>query len=87
MLNLRGHDVAFSTVAGWLNGSRGIRNVDHLLALCAVLQTDLNAMAQGEIEVTEGKVPVAVARGLRELTPAQQEAVLALVESMKARAG
>lgn len=84
-LNLRGIDVAFSTVAGWFNGSRGVGDMDHLIALCEILQTDIDTMARGEIEVSEGSVAVKVARGLRQLNPTQQEAILAIIESMKGR--
>lgn len=82
-LNRLGFDVAFSTVAGWFNGSRGVRKMDHLKALCAVLETDLNRLAGDEIEIAEGKVESAVVRELRDVSPAQREAVLALIRSMK----
>lgn len=82
-LNARGTDVAFSTVAGWFNGSRGVRKMEHLLALCAVLQTDLNTLTGDEVEVAEGPVESTIAREVRDLPPAQQEAVLALIRSMK----
>lgn len=82
-MNRLGFDVAFSTVAGWFNGNRGVRNMEHLKALCVVLQTDLNTLAGDEIEIADGKVEATVVRELREITPAQREAVLALIRSMK----
>ncbi|MFT3806080.1 hypothetical protein [Arenimonas sp.] len=82
-LNKMGHDVAYSTVAGWFNGSRGVRKMEHLKALCIILQTDLNSLAGDEIEIAEGKVESAVVRELRDVSPAQREAVLALIRSMK----
>jgi transcriptional regulator with XRE-family HTH domain len=82
-LNARGIDVAFSTVAGWFNGSRGVRKMEHLKALCAVLQTDLNSLGKDEIEVAEGPVDSTVIRELRDLAPAQREAVLAVIRTMK----
>jgi transcriptional regulator with XRE-family HTH domain len=82
-LNRAGFPVAFSTVAGWFNGSRGVRKMEHLKALCAVLQTDLNTLAGDEVEVAEGKVEASVVREMRELSETQREAVLALVRSMK----
>ena len=83
-LNRAGIDVAYSTVAGWFNGSRGVRNVKHLRALCAILETDLNALLGGdEIEIVEGEVRVIAAREMKRLTDAQQEAVLAIIRSMK----
>ena len=82
-MNRLGFDVAFSTVAGWFNGSRGVGKMEHLKALCVVLQTDLNTLAGDEIEIAEGKVEATVLRELREITPAQREAVLALIRTMK----
>lgn len=82
-LNRKGFPVAFSTVAGWFNGSRGVRKMEHLKALCAVLETDLNTLAGDEVEVAEGKVEASVVREMRDLTDAQREAVLALVRSMR----
>lgn len=79
-----GFDVAYSTVAGWFNGSRGVRSVKHLRGLCDILQTDLNALMSGdEIEIVEGEVRVIAAREMKQLTDAQQEAVLAIIRSMK----
>jgi transcriptional regulator with XRE-family HTH domain len=83
LLERAGVHVAYSTVAGWFNGSRGVRNVRHLRALCDVLQTDVNQITGDDIEIAEGKVEVAIARELRDLDPAQREIVLALVRSMK----
>lgn len=82
-LNRLGFPVAFSTVAGWFNGSRGVRKMEHLKALCGVLQTDLNALTGEEIEVAEGPIPASIVRELAELTPLQKEAVLATIRAMK----
>lgn len=82
-LNRKGFPVAFSTVAGWFNGSRGVRKMEHLKALCAVLQTDLNTLGGDEVEVAEGKVEASVVRELRDLNETQQQAVLAIIRSMK----
>ena len=81
-LNRRGVPVAFSTVAGWFNGNRGVRNMENLKALCAVLQTDVNSVT-GEMEIVEGPVQTTIAREVAELSQVQQEAVLALIRSMK----
>jgi hypothetical protein len=82
-LNRRGFDLAYSTVAGWFNGSRGARwRVDELRALLDILQTDLKEMA-GEAELVEKPVPAAAAREMQELTEEQQQAVLVLIRSMK----
>jgi transcriptional regulator with XRE-family HTH domain len=82
-LEQRGVEVAYSTVAGWFNGSRGVRGMENLKALCAVLETDMNTLTGDDIEVVEGKVEVTVARAMRELEPMQQEAVLALIRAMR----
>lgn len=82
-LNRLGYDVGFSTVAGWFNGSRGIRDMEHLKALCVVLQTDLNTLGGSEIAVAEGKVEVAIVRELEGLLPMQREAILATIRAMK----
>lgn len=83
-LNRRGVPVAFSTVAGWFNGSRGERwKVDELRALLEILQTDLDAVTNGEVEIVEGAVRTTIAREVAQLTPVQQEAVLALIRSIR----
>lgn len=82
-LNRSGHPVAFSTVAGWFNGARGVRSMVHLKALCAVLQTDLDTLTADSIEVSEGPIAASIAREAKELPPAQQETLLALIRSMK----
>jgi hypothetical protein len=82
-LNRRGFSVSYSTVAGWFNGSRGTRwKVDELRTLLDILQTDLDAMA-GEAELVEEPIPAATAKEMRALTLAQQQAILAMVKSMK----
>lgn len=86
-LRLRGFKVKYSTVAGWLNGSRGGRwKVDELQGLLDVLQTDLDAMA-GHAELVEAPVAAVTAREMQKLTPAQQESILALVKTMTKSGG
>jgi len=83
-MNRRGFDLAYSTVAGWFNGNRGKRwDLKELEALLDVLKTDFNAMAGGEAELVEAKVPAMTARAMEHLSEAQQQAVLAMVRSMK----
>lgn len=82
-MNRAGFDVAYSTVAGWFNGSRGVRKMEHLKALVAVLQSDLNTLAGDEVEIAEGRLESTLVRDLRDLTPAQREAVAAIVRTMK----
>lgn len=83
-LNRRGIDIAYSTVAAWFNGARGERwKVDELRALLDILQTDLETMAGGEAELVSDPLAAAVAREMRELNPAQQQAVLAMIKVMR----
>lgn len=82
-LNRMGLPVAYSTVAGWFNGSRGVRGMKNLRALCEVLQTDMNGLTGDDAEVTDGPMETMVVRDLRELSEDQQEAVLALIRTMR----
>lgn len=82
-LSLRGVQVAESTVYGWFNGSRGVRNMEHLKALCDVLQTDMNSMTGSEIEIAEGPLDSMVVREMKGLSEQQREALLVFVRSMK----
>ena len=85
-LNRRGFVLAYSTVAGWFNGSRGERwKMNELKALCSVLQTSVDAMLGGEVELVEDPLGAAVAREIKALPPAQQQAILAMIVSMKER--
>lgn len=85
-LSKRGIDRAYSTVAGWFNGSRGSRwDMDELKALLDVLQTDLESITEGQVELIEEKLPAATAREMRELSEEQQQAVLAIVRSMRGK--
>lgn len=83
-LNRRGFELAYSTVAGWFNGSRAVRwKVEELKALLDILETDLESITDDDVQVVEGAERIAIAREASELTPAQQQAVLALIRSMK----
>lgn len=80
-LNRRGFDLAYPTVAGWFNGSRGVRwKVDELKALLSILQTDLESMTGSDVALVEGsKTKVELARRLRDIPDVQAEALLALL--------
>lgn len=85
-LNRRGHEVAYSTVAALFNGSRKPRKMEHLKALCEVLQTSISAMAGEDPDFAQDgfeKVLLAVARGLQ---TEQREAVLAIIKTMVPKA-
>lgn len=82
--NRRGIDVAYSTVAGWFNGSRGERwKVNELKALLDVLQTDLDSMTAGEAVLVQNPVRVAIQEELEKLSDAEQQAYLALLRSRR----
>lgn len=84
-LNRRGFDLAYSSVAGWFNGNRGERwKVKELRALLDILQTDLEAMAGDEATLIEEPVPASIGREAKSLTEAQQQAILAMIRSMRA---
>lgn len=83
-LNRRGFTTAYSTVAGWFNSNRGKRwDVDELEALLDILKTDLRAIAGKDAILVEKRVPALTALEMEGLTDAQQQAVLAMVKSMK----
>jgi hypothetical protein len=83
-LNRRGIPVAYQTVVGWFNGNRGARwKVEELKALLDILQTDLQTMSEGEAELVEDPVPAATAKEMKGLTAEQQQAILAMVRSMR----
>jgi transcriptional regulator with XRE-family HTH domain len=84
-LNRRGYDVPYPTVAGWFNGNRGVRSMENLKALCAVLQTDLDSLHRDEIEFADGPIEATVIREIRELEPGQKELVLAVIRGMKGK--
>jgi len=80
----RGITLSYPAVAAWFNGHRGGRwKVNELKALLEVLQTDLDQLLNGEAELVEEKVPAATARAMKDLSAEQQQAVFAMVKSMK----
>lgn len=81
-MNRRGFPVVYSTVAGWLNGTRGTRwDVEQLQGLLDVLQTDLAAMA-GHARIVEVPVIAVAAGEMERLSPSQQEAILVTIKAM-----
>lgn len=87
-LNRRGFDLAYPTVAGWFNGNRGKRwDVDELNALLDILKTDLKAMAGEGAELIEAPIPALAARQMEALSPAQQQAILAMIAAMQPEQG
>lgn len=83
-LSRMGVDVAYTTVAGWFNGSRGIRDVEHMKALCTALETDLGQLSGGKAELVEEPLDIAISRESRGLTDAQKQALLLMARTMRA---
>lgn len=82
-LSRMGVDVAYTTVAGWFNGSRGTRDVEHLKALCAALETDMNTLSGGKAELVEAPLDVALSRESRDLSDTQKQALLLMARTMR----
>lgn len=82
-LQLMGVDVAKPTVYGWLNGNRGFQNMDHLEAVCKVLQTDITSIRRGDIEIAEEPKDVQLYRDIKKLDDEKREIVHALIRSLK----
>jgi hypothetical protein len=59
--------------------------MDELRALLDILQTDLDSITEGQVELVEEKLPAATAREMLSLSDEQQQLVLAMVRSMKGR--
>lgn len=57
--------------------------MEHLKALCDVLQTDMNSLTGSSIALVEGRVPIQIQRELENMDAQTQELVLALVRNMK----
>ena len=87
LLQLKGVDVAYPTVASWFNGERGDRwKPDELLVLLELLQTDLAAAVGNNTSATpdlSGPIYNAVAREAMSLTEQQQAALLSLIKSFR----
>ena len=82
-LELRGVKVAYSTLAAWFNGGRKPRKMDHLKALCEVLGTSISQMAGEDPEFAQNGFESTLLIESRSLPPAQREAVLALIRTMR----
>lgn len=83
-MNRRGFTVAYTTVAGWFNSNRGKRwDVEELEALLDILKTDLRTMAGKDAILIEQKVPALAASEMERLPETQQQAILAMIRSMR----
>lgn len=84
-LNRRGFNLAYSTVAAWFNGGRKPRKMEHLKALCEVLETSISEMAGEDPEFAQNAFESVLLQEGRRLAPAQREAILATIKSMGQR--
>lgn len=78
-----GTEVAYSTVAAWFNGGRKPREMEHLKALCVVLETTISEMAGEDPEFAQNAFEATLLEESRSLAPSQREAVLAIIASMR----
>ena len=87
LLQLRGIDVSYETVAFWFRGKRGDRwRPDELVTLLALLQTDLKTMVTGADTTPpdlSGPIYNPVAREVALLPEEQQTALLAFIKSFR----
>lgn len=87
LLQLRGVDVSYETVAFWFRGKRGDRwRPDELVTLLALLQTDLTTMVTGADTTPpdlSGPIYNPVAREVALLPEEQQTALLAFIKSFR----
>ena len=87
LLQLRGVDVSYETVAFWFRGKRGDRwRPDELVPLLALLQADLKTMVTGADTTPpdlSGPIYNPVAREVALLPEEQQTALLAFIKSFR----
>jgi len=55
--------------------------MEHLKALCEVLETSISAMAGEDPEFAQNGFEAALLAEIRKMTPAQREAMLALIRA------
>lgn len=82
-LQRMGIEVAYSTVAAWFNGGRKPKDMEHLKALCATLDTSISEMAGEDPEFAQNAFETKLLEETRLLEPTQREAVMAIVASMR----
>ena len=82
-LALKGVYLSASAVGHWFTGRGKPQKMEHLKALCEVLETSISEMAGEDPEFARNGQESVWLHDFRNMTPAQREAVLALVRSMK----
>lgn len=76
---------SLSVVGHWFNGERRPRKLEHLQGLAAVLRMTLDEAASGAEVNANTAMEHAVLSGLRELSDADAQVVLAVIEQLKKR--
>lgn len=76
---------ALATVGHWCNGTRRPRKMEHLAAMCQVLDLSLDDVLVQNEDEAKTAIEQKVIRGLRGLDPAQQEYVLATITMLKGK--
>lgn len=84
-LQRRGLVVGESTAYAWFNGGRKPRDMEHLKALCEVLQTSISEMAGEDPDFAQNAFESTLLSESRSLGDEQKEALLALMRSMRTR--
>lgn len=72
---------SLSAVGNWFNGQRRPRHMEHLVALCDVLQVSIDEVAAGSLEpVTDTEVQML--KLMRKMGDAQSQALLAIASTL-----
>lgn len=82
-LTLLGHELSPSTVGHWFTKRGKPRNMEHLKALCQVLQTSISEMAGEDPEFAQNGFESTLLKESRGMSPAQREAILAIIKANK----
>lgn len=80
-LALKGVNLSASTVGHWFNGRGKPREMDHLKALCEVLETSISEMAGEDPEFARNGFESTLLKEIRNMRQAQREAMLAMIKA------
>ena len=80
-LSVRGFSFNPSTVGHWFTGRGKPRKMEHLKALCEVLETSISEMAGEDPEFAQNGFESALLSEIRKMSPAQREAMLAMIRA------
>ena len=82
-LSLKGFELNPSTVGHWFTKRGKPREMEHLKALCEVLQTSISEMAGEDPEFAQNGFESTLLKESRTMSPAQREAILAIIKANK----